>query len=81
METFYFVREPDHMIECSNTLPPRTNIPRIKTKHKIFNNLEDAIKWQKIIGTYDDKTAYQLNIQFIKDGMGSMYGYWSEAKK
>ena len=49
MNKFYFVRQPDHMIECSETLPDCCDIDVIKQKHKIFSTREEAEEYQKIV--------------------------------
>lgn len=74
-KTFYFVREPDHMIECSDCLPSGVNIEIIKQKHKIFDTQEEAENHQKELGLESEHNRAVLNKWFAESGLAEEYGY------
>lgn len=74
-EIFYFVREPDHMIECSENLPNTSNIDVIKMRHRIFKTYEEAKQWQNIKGIKSLEESQELNREFSRNGLDEFYGY------
>ena len=77
MKKFYFLREPDHMVECSETLPECSNLDIIKQKHLIFDTEEDALEYQRVLGVQPKSIREILNRQFEEGGLAVAYGYTS----
>lgn len=75
MRKFYFVRQPDHMIECSDNLPNQVNLHLIKQHHKIFYTLEEALQYQKILGVEPERVRIERNKEFRQLGIDEIYGY------
>lgn len=74
-EIFYFVRKPDHMIECSLNLPKGSKIDIIKKTHKIFKTEEEAIKHQNVLGVRPLQERIKLNRDFNRQGLAEVFGY------
>ena len=75
METFYFVRQPDHMIECSDNFTGSEDVSIIKQKHKIFKTKEEALAYQRELGIGTEADRKCLNKWFAEEGMAEEYGY------
>jgi hypothetical protein len=75
METFYFVRQPDHMIECSDNFTGSEDVDIIKQKHKIFKTKEDALAYQRELGIGTEADRKCLNKWFAEEEMAEEYGY------
>lgn len=74
-DVFYFVRQPDHMIECSKYLPKCARIDVIKRRHKIFKTYEEAEKYQVALGVKPLQERQRMNREFQRDGLDEYYGY------
>ena len=74
-DVFYFVRRPDHMIECSKYLPKCARIDVIKRRHKIFKTYEEAEKYQAALGVKPLQERQRMNREFQQDGLDEYYGY------
>ena len=74
-DVFYFVRQPDHMIECSTYLPKCARIDVIKRRHKIFKTYEEAEKYQVALGVKPLQERQRMNREFQRDGLDEYYGY------
>lgn len=75
IEEFYFVREPDHMIEYSRDIATWSNLDVIKQKHKIFKTKEEALEYQKQFEILPLPERIKLNIDFAANGLHKEYGY------
>ncbi len=73
-EIFYFVRKPDHMIECSLNLPKGAKIDIIMKTHKIFKTEEEAIKHQNVLGVRPLQERIKLNRDFNRQGLAEVFG-------
>lgn len=77
-DKFYFLRQPDRMIECSDNLPSCCNIEVIKARHKIFKTREEAEKYQAALGVEPLSARQEMNKDFRRMGMAELYGYESK---
>lgn len=82
MKTFYFVRQPDHMVDfCCDQNAHHFDIDTIKKKHKIFYTREEAEEYQKSFVIYPKEVAEQKNLDFIRNGLCEVYGYERKENK
>ena len=75
MKTFYFVRQPDHMIECSDYFTGCEDVDLIKQKHKIFDTKEEALAYQRVLGIEPEAERKRLNKWFAEEGLAKEFGY------
>ena len=75
MKTFYFVRQPDHMIECSDNFTGCEDVDLIKQKHKIFDTKEEALAYQRVLGIETEAERKRLNKWFTEEGLAKEFGY------
>ena len=75
IEEFYFVREPDHMIEYSRDIAAWSDLEIVKQKHKTFKTKEEALEYQKQFEILPLPERIKLNIDFVAKGLHIEYGY------